>query len=55
MIYKEEIQNHVKSGQEYLELVGDVLPHLHEFCKDKAINSGLIDYYEFRTMMADKK
>ena len=45
MIYKEEIQNHVKSGVEYLELVGDILPHLHDHCKEKAVKSGIIDYW----------
>ena len=44
MIYKEEIQNHVKSGFEYLEVVGDILPFLAQVSKEKAINCGLIDY-----------
>ena len=44
MIYKEEIQNHVKSGFEYLEVVGDILPPLAQVNKEKAINCGLMDY-----------
>ena len=45
MIYKDEIQNHVKSGLEYLEVIGDVLPHLVKVSKEKTIKCGLIDYW----------
>ena len=32
MVYKDEFHNHVKSNLEYLEIVGDIMPHMRELC-----------------------
>jgi len=45
MIYATEIQSHTKSTLEYLELVGEILPIMAEIWPEKAIESGLVDYW----------
>jgi len=44
-IYTVEIQNHTKSILEYMELVGEFLPVMGEMWPERAIESGLVDFW----------
>jgi len=44
-IYTVEIQNHTKSVLEYMELVGEFLPVMGEMWPERAIESGLVDFW----------
>jgi hypothetical protein len=45
MIFGTEIQSQSKSTFEYMELVGEFLPIMAEIMPEKAIESGLVDYW----------
>lgn len=45
MIYATEIKNHTKSVLQYLELVGEFLPIMSEMWPEKAVESGLVDFW----------
>ena len=45
MIYATEIQSNSKSSLEYMELVGEFLPIMSEMWPEKAIESGLVDFW----------
>lgn len=45
MIYATEIKSHTKSVLQYLELVGEFLPIMSEMWPEKAVESGLVDFW----------
>lgn len=44
-LYTVEVQKHSKSVLDYMELVGEFLPLMSELWPDKAIDSGLVDFW----------